>query len=358
MIKGRISGRYSALPLLLSAGLQAAHVVQLPQQIADPGVQVEDVHVGLSYSEGPAVDQQGNVFFSEDPDVQVGRIWKITPDGTKSVVKDPSRGANGLEIDNENRLNICMLDSVLRIEADGKITVLAATGQGGLNLGRVNDLTIASNGAMFFSNLNGNTVFYRSPEGQIRTRNFNGANGVEWIEEKGFLYIATMQGLRKCQVNNQTGEIGTCNDFAGGTDGLTTDVEGNVYRASWTDGKVFVHDSTGRQLGTITIDSKEVQGKRFSRGNMGNTSNCHFGGPDRKTLFITGDGGLYKVQLKIAGRLRPGAPTAIHRMRGNSTLAARPTRAAVHRGATAWLYFRAGDAVSADGRAIAIMPKP
>jgi gluconolactonase len=311
MTKPKSAGWRAALSLLASAtGLHAAHVVDLPANIADPGVQVEDVHVGLSYSEGPALDPQGNIFFSEDPDVQTGRIWKITPEGTKTVFKDPSRGSNGLEFDNQGRLNICMLDSVLRVETDGKITVLAATGQGGLNLARVNDLSIASNGAMFFSNLNGNTVFYRSPDGQVRTRNFSGPNGVEWIEEKGILYIAS-QGLKKCQVNNQSGEIGTCANFAGGTDGLTTDVEGNVYRASWSDGKVFVHDSTGRELGTISIDSKDVQGKRFSRGAMGNTSNCHFGGPDRKTLFITGDGGLYKVMLKIAGRVRPGTPTGV-----------------------------------------------
>lgn len=319
MSKVILSGWRAALPLIVSViGIHAAHFVELPARIADPGAQVEDVHVGLSYSEGPAVDPQGNIFFSEDPDVETGRIWKITPEGTKSAFKDPSRGSNGLEFDLQGRLNICMLDSVLRVEADGAdgsgrptVTVLAATGLGGLNLGRVNDLSIASNGAMFFSNLNGNTVFYRSPEGQIRTRSFSGPNGVEWIEEKGILYIGTLQGLKRCLVNNQTGEIGTCSDFAGATDGLTTDVEGNVYRASWLEGKVFVHDSAGRALGSITIDSRNVQGKRFSSGARGNTSNCHFGGPDRKTLFITGDGGLYKVKLKIAGRVRPGTPTGL-----------------------------------------------
>ncbi len=294
--------------LLVSAQGLWAHTVTLPTSIADAGATVESVHEGLSYSEGPAFDLNGNLFFSEDPDINTGRIWKITPTGEKSVFKDPSRGSNGLEFDNQGRLHICMLDSVLRIETDGKVTVLAAK-SGTMNLARVNDITINSTGAVFFSNLGGNTVFYRSPDGQFKTKTVSGANGVEWIEEKSTLYIGG-NNLQKCAVNNSTGEIGACAQFAGATDGLTFDEAGNLYRANWSAGKFYVHDSTGKELGSIAIDSKDVQGKRFSSGAMGNTSNCAFGGPDRKTLYMTGDGGCYKVQLKIAGRVRPGS-TAI-----------------------------------------------
>ena len=41
-------------------------------------------------------------------------------------------------------------------------------------------------------------------------------------------------------------------------------------------------------------------------GNNGNADNCVFGGPDLKTLYITGDGGLYSIRLKI-----PGVPRSI-----------------------------------------------
>jgi hypothetical protein len=41
-------------------------------------------------------------------------------------------------------------------------------------------------------------------------------------------------------------------------------------------------------------------------------TNLAWGGPDRKTLYITGDGGLYKVQLKVAGWRQPGS-TALGR---------------------------------------------
>jgi gluconolactonase len=289
----------------------AAHSVSLPASLAAPGAQVVDVHVGLSYSEGVAVDPAGNVWFSEDPDVNTGRIWKITPQGEKSVFKDPSRGSNGLEFDNQGRLNICMLDSVLRIESDGKVTVLHSS-KNGTSIGRVNDLSISSTGAMFFTNLNGNTLFFRTPAGEITTKTFSGVNGVEWVEEKSIVYVAS-GGLQKCKVDNTTGAVSDCATFAaspnGATDGLTLDVQGNVWHANWGQGKVYVSDSTGKELGSITIDAAPVtSGKRATSGASGNADNCHFGGPDLKTLFITGDGGLYKIDLLVAGRRRPGWP--------------------------------------------------
>jgi hypothetical protein len=83
---------------------------------------------------------------------------------------------------------------------------------------------------------------------------------------------------------------------------------------------------------------------------MGNTSNCHFGGPDRKTLFITGDGGLYKVQLKIAGRVRPGAPTGVRLSKGRDIAFAK--RAILRRQGPGRLVVEEvfGRLISMDGR--------
>jgi gluconolactonase len=302
--------------LWIVPAVHAVHQVSLPTSLAAAGAQVVDVHVGLAYSEGPAIDPAGNLFFSENPDVDTGQIWKITPQGAKSVYKRPSRGSNGLEFDNSGRLHICMLDSVLRIEPDGQagVTVLHAS-KSGASIGRVNDLSINSAGALFFTNLNGNTLFFRNVAGEITTRNFSGVNGVEWIEEKSLVYVAS-SGLQKCKSDNATGVLSNCTPFISGTngatDGLTVDAQGNIWRANWGQGKIYVNDSaTGQELGSITIDAAPVPGKRYTNGAGGNASNCHFGGPDLKTLYITGDGGLYKIELLVAGRRRPNWPTAI-----------------------------------------------
>lgn len=342
--------------------VQSAHQVNLPASLAAPGAQVVDVHVGLSYSEGVAVDPDGNVFFSEDPDVDNGRIWKITPQGVKSVYKDPSRGSNGLEFDNEGRLHICMHDSLLRVEKDGKVTVLHASTPSA-SIGRVNDLSINSAGAVFFTNLNGNTLFFRNTSGQITTKTFSGVNGVEWIEEKSIVYVAS-GGLQKCKVDNATGALSDCAVFAGGTDGatdgLTTDVQGNVWHANWSLGKVFVSDSTGKELGSISIDAAPVAApKRSSSGAMGNTDNCHFGGPDNKTLFITGDGGLYKIDLLVAGRNRPGWPASTSPIVIPTARAAKMrVGARVDDPARFLLRLGEGNAVRLDGRRAGLLAIP
>jgi sugar lactone lactonase YvrE len=341
--------------LWLAPAVQSAHQVSLPASLAAPGAQVVDVHVGLSYSEGPAVDPSGNVFFSEDPDVNTGIIWKITPQGQKSEYKKPSRGANGLEFDNAGRLHIAMLDSVLRVETDGKVTEMHAS-KGGTSIGRVNDLSINSAGALFFTNLNGNTLFFRNAGGDITTRNFSGVNGVEWIEEKSLVYVAS-GGLQRCKVDNATGVLSDCTAFISGnngaTDGLTVDTQGNIWRANWNQGKIYVNDSAGKELGSITIDAAPVTGgKRASTGAGGNASNCHFGGPDLKTLYITGDGGLYKVDLLVAGRRRPNWPTAARPIPLPAAGRGNILRAGDRVGDPARFLLRSGkgEAVGMDGR--------
>ena len=54
-------------------------------------------------------------------------------------------------------------------------------------------------------------------------------------------------------------------------------------------------------------DSVSSQGRV---GKQGNADNCVFGGPDMKTLFITGDGGLFSIRLKI-----PGVPAGVTALR-------------------------------------------
>ncbi|MET8157804.1 SMP-30/gluconolactonase/LRE family protein [Sphaerisporangium sp. NPDC005289] len=75
------------------------------------------------------------------------------------------------------------------------------------------------------------------------------------------------------------------------------DCAGNLYQASFNDGKVHVYAPSGAQLGTISAGL--------------NTTNVAFGGPDGRTLYITsgtpsrggnsGNFGLYRVRLNVPG---------------------------------------------------------
>src|SRR6266542_4386490 len=59
------------------------------------------VQTGFKFTEGPAADHRGNLYFSDIPN---NRIHKIDADGTPSTFLDDSRACNGLMIDARGRL--------------------------------------------------------------------------------------------------------------------------------------------------------------------------------------------------------------------------------------------------------------
>jgi gluconolactonase len=184
----------------------------------------------------------------------------------------------------------------------------------------LNDLSIASNGAMWFTNhTQGNQFFYRDPAGKVTTYQSGNPlgmpapNGIEYIEEKKMLLVLS-DGDKKAYRFDvaDDGTISNKTTFAtiAEPDGLTLDEKGDIYLCSFNDGIIYVYAPTGgAAIGKITVGGK-----------TGNVVNCVFGGADGKTLFMTGNGGAYKLQMKVGGRKRPGA-THLARMPGRYTLA-------------------------------------
>jgi len=70
-----------------------------------------------------------------------------------------------------------------------------------------------------------------------------------------------------------------------GSDGMTIDVEGNLYL---TGHGVTVFDPAGKQIDHIAVPENW-------------TANVCFSGPDRRTLFITASRDVYSIRLKFAG---------------------------------------------------------
>ncbi len=62
----------------------------------------EDIRTAtsLAFTEGPAVHADGSVYFS---DIENNRIWKLSPDGTRSVFREPSGRTNGHTFDPSGR---------------------------------------------------------------------------------------------------------------------------------------------------------------------------------------------------------------------------------------------------------------
>jgi gluconolactonase len=298
--------------LLLSVAVFTAygqHIVSLPRSLADSGVTVESMipvkPQRITYCEGPAVDRNGNLFFSEQ---SAGIIWKVTPAGIVSKWRTNSPAySNGLEFGPDGYLYCCERNRITKVDTLGNVLAVVTSGTG---LGDVNDLSITSTGAVFFTSFS-QSFWYHSRDSTInRTYTYASPagiqfNGIEYVEEEGIVYVC-MYGKNKVVIYNvgANGAVDTSSQrlfvSVNSPDGITIDANRNVYIASnsGTTGSINVYDSSGTQLGSITMRQDNFAGS--------NASNCVFGGPDNKTLYITGDSGAYKIQLKVPGRVKPG----------------------------------------------------
>jgi gluconolactonase len=70
-------------------------------------------------------------------------------------------------------------------------------------------------------------------------------------------------------------------------DGMAIDCLGNIYATEHTMQRVRVFSPNGEELATIRVDA--------------NVTNAAFGGPERKTLYLTGAGAIWKLELDVAG---------------------------------------------------------
>lgn len=318
----KLSGNQSRLfftGLLLSTFstlLLAQGTVELPASLADAGATITPVKVGILYSEGPAVDADGNLFFSEF--TAQHRIWKVPLGDTARQWLASANLANGMEFDPQNRLVACSNGRILRYDASAKVTDTLAPPKGQPTIGgEVNDISIGPKGDFYFTNFTGGSVFYVSTTGQMTEFKLTGRpNGVEWIAEKGQVLVNANADNQVWvysdggggKLENKKVKVANVN----GPDGLTIDEKGNLYIASYGTHTVMVYDSTGVNIGKINVTAANV-------------SNCVFGGPKGTTLYITGDGGCRKVELKVGARKSSLTPihfqNTVRRQHANSILA-------------------------------------
>ncbi len=283
--------------------------------------------------EGPAWDPQWGI-------LSTGKhgIHRRSPDGSLSILRQDA-GTNGLLFDPVGRLLACepKLRRVTRMQRDGTIEVL--TDQfGGQPYNQPNDVALDSRGRIYFSdacyggaaNIRQRTADGRSVEGVYRidapgkverilgADDVERANGVLVSADDQYLFVADncndrLGGARKLwrfklradgTVEQDSRKLLYDWKSGRGPDGIKQDVEGNLYVAGGTNaarppfepdntqpGGIYVlHPETGKLMGFLPVPTDEV-------------TNGAFGGADRRDLYITGGGTLYRVRTNIAGRV-------------------------------------------------------
>jgi sugar lactone lactonase YvrE len=348
------SGRFNrmhaatvALALTAAPLIRAQHsaVIDLPDSLMAAGTQVKWVKKIPAYCEGPAVDlADGTVYFTEQYDNNTSNwpIWKINPanpSDTGARWMTNTNQSNGLFIDAQGRIIAAQKGKIVRYMKDGSVDATLAASGGGVTFGQVNDFSMGKNGAIYFTDL-GSNVFYADAAGKVKVAasGLNSANGIEWIEEDNVVHVQAGSNRRFTASADGILSNGTAFFPVPGPDGCEVDGHGNWYMASYSEGKVYVANAKGTKIGEIAF--KMTSGQYDARGgNQGNVDNCHFGGPDLKTLYCTGDGGLYSLQLKVAGRAWPAAvPTSAIPAFGRKPSATVPEDIKAFRADGRWLW--------------------
>lgn len=289
--------------------------------------QVETFGAGVLKAEGVVVDKQGNVWGGG----RNGVIYKVAPDGVvHEVARLPDRAIpNGVALDRDGSFVYCDLrhHAVMRWSPDGKVS-LVADRAGDVKLSIPNFCSYDAEGNLYVSNSSsrpGREVFseFTDPQpngavvrirpdgrGDVVATGIYFANGTAIDPNEDAVYVleSSRNDCVRIQMN-QDGTFGRPEIYATGfpalPDGMAFDVDRNLYitlpgvpengkleprnriikvdpNGEWD---TFVHDPDGTTLAFPT--------------------NCAFGGPDLRDLYIANLEGDHFNKLHTAAKGHP-----------------------------------------------------
>lgn len=265
---------------------------------------------GMLFAEGPVWDRHHQQLVFSDTAANEHKSWSAT--AGLQTYRQPSYQPNGNVFDSVGNLYTCEHESraISMTDGNGQRKILCDLFQG-RQFNSPNDLEIKSDGTIWFTDppyglgdrtqeLDFNGVFRLEPKTQaltVVTQDLSMPNGIAFSPDETKVYVGNSaagdryiwaltinsngtlsDGEILCQIDN--------NDW--GADGVDVDANGNIY-AGCGDG-VHIFSPQGLLLGKILTATA--------------ISNFAFGGDDGKTLFMTSEHALYRIELLVAGAVR------------------------------------------------------
>jgi len=279
----------------------------------------------VAFTEGPASDREGNVYFTE---IINQRIMKLGKDGVLTTYREHSNVANGLLIDPQGRLIACEgaeferpgvkvkgKPQVTRTDLKtGKVEVLADQVDGKSLIGP-NDVTIDGKGRLYFTDLPGGAVYRIDAPGKVArilaAPDVQRPNGIQVSPDDRKLYLIEANGAQggarmirsyDLQADGTVRNMKVHYNFYPGrsADGMSIDTQGNLYASAGMNQLRGTSETLDNKTGVYVI-SPEGKLLKFIPIPEDFITNNAFGGPDMKTLYVTAGKTLYKVRTEIAG---------------------------------------------------------
>jgi sugar lactone lactonase YvrE/enterochelin esterase-like enzyme len=279
------------------------------QEILIPGEDWQLVADGYRFTEGPAVNSKGEVFFNDIPN---SKCYKIDLDGKVGLFLSDSKKGNGQAFGPDGRLYaVAGTGQVLAYDAAGQSTQIADGFQG-------NDLIVRHDGSLYVTNpaqpnpAAPGKVWYISPKGEKRVvdTGLKLPNGICVSPDQSLLYVAEARSHWVYSYLIQSN--GTLTDKQryfhlhvpdhadnSGVDGIRVDREGRLYTA--TSMGVQVCDAAGRVNCIIPTPAVDL-------------ANLCLGGEHFDTLFVMCRDRVFKRKVKVQGAnafeapIKPAAP--------------------------------------------------
>lgn len=263
--------------------------------------ELEKLAGGFSFTEGPAVDHLGNVYFTDIPNNLI-LIW--TTDDKLDTFRVNSGRANGLYFDKDENLLACEGEKgqITSTSPDG-VYVPIATAYNGIRFNQPNDIWPDGKGGIYFTDpkyggdnselpQQGMHVYYITPGYTSVIRvcdDLEKPNGVIGTPDGKTLYVTDNQAGKTYKYDIQEdGSLKNKTLFVElGCDGMTIDTEGNVYLTTNGKNAVDIFSPSGDLLRSIEVPEKP--------------SNLCFGVKYRDRLFITARSSIYRIKLNMKG---------------------------------------------------------
>jgi len=289
--------------LVVIASIVLTGSVGAESGVKAPGATLKKLADGFKFTEGPAADRKGNVFFTDQPN---DRIVKWSTDGQISDWMKPAGRSNGTYFDKNGNLITCAdeKNELWSISPDKKVTVLIKD-FGGKLLNGPNDLWIRPDGNIYFTDplykrdywkrdpkmqQPGQYVYFlnrKSRDVKAVATDLTQPNGIIGTPDGKTIYVADIGAGKTYSYSVQAdGSLSNKKLFCElGSDGMTRDSEGNIYL---TGKGVTVFNREGKQIDHINVAEPW-------------TANVTFGGKNGKLLFITASEAIYGMEMRVKG---------------------------------------------------------
>lgn len=273
----------------------------ISNDLVQKNAEIELVSSQFSFTEGPAADAFGNVYFTDQPNDKI-YVWNWKTNQIEEFLDKTGR-ANGTFFDQKGNLLTCSDENgeIWKINEDGVAEVLTTSFEG-KRLNGPNDLWVDENNGIYFTDplyvrdywknfkqeIPEKNLYYRNSDGKIiKLDTFTQPNGIVGSQKLKKLYVSDIDANKTYVYDIQgDGKLTNKKLFCNlGSDGMTLDNLGNLYL---TGKGVTVFNKNGEQIHHISVPENW-------------TANVTFGGENFSTLFITASKSVYTLKMNVSG---------------------------------------------------------